>query len=159
MFPHGGLLVPIPAPRLAAADLTDVVNKQQERPSRDRLGVNDGESELVRPDTGWHTPGRSPVDVSALGARDEMSIIDAVSGLYGCRFEVIELSDTRMSRTQRLFRADVTGGVRLVMWFVSSRAACSDCAVEMGGLLGGVRDAVVRPMKGAAGTVGSRSTK
>ena len=47
----------------------------------------------------------------------------------------------------RLFRADVTGGVRLVMWFVSSRAACSHCAVEVGGLLGGARPAIVRHMK------------
>jgi hypothetical protein len=41
----------------------------------------------------------------------------------------------------------VTGGVRLVMWFVSSRAACSHCAVEVGGLLGGARPAIVRHMK------------
>jgi hypothetical protein len=41
---------------MTATDLTDIVNKQQERLARDRLCVNDGESESVWPDMGWH-PG------------------------------------------------------------------------------------------------------
>jgi hypothetical protein len=47
---------------MTATDLTDIVNKQQERLARDRLCVNDGESESVWPDMGWHTPGPSPVE-------------------------------------------------------------------------------------------------